>query len=439
VNSATGRLTPVSGSPFANLNADTLAFSPSGRLLAVTDGNGNIDDVSMYSVNSATGRLTQVPGSPFHSSGSDPYSVAFSPSGRLLAVGNSDDGTVSVFSVNSATGRLTRVPGSPFSNGSESAGAEVAFSPSGGLLAVTDNWDNKLSIFSVNSSTGRLTRMLGSPYPMRESPAAPTFSPSGRLLAVTNIESNVVSVFSVNSATGRLTPVSGSPFATGGNPNSAAFSPSGGLLAVGNAESNTVSVFSVGAPRVSIASPSAGGTYAWWQSVPTRFSCTDAPYAPGISSCRQRGASGGSGHLDTATAGRHTYTVTATSRDGQSATKSITYTIAGPRLKAFSDGRFVVVAKVPGPGRVDVLITAWNNNLAHATRLLNPAPGRFVFARAKATATGTAGLRIPVYPNGKGRSLVQHHTYRITLRLWVTYTPKHGQSRSIGYYGLHLP
>jgi len=110
-----------------------------------------------------------------------------------------------------------------------------------------------------------------------------------------------------------------------------------------------------------------------------------------------------------------------------------------PRLKPHSDGRFVVVVKVPGPGRVDILVTAWNDNLADAVRLLQPAPGRFVFARAKAIAMSKTTLRIVVRPNAKGQRLVKHHRYRVTLRLWVTYTPTDGQTRSIGYYGLHLP
>ena len=113
--------------------------------------------------------------------------------------------------------------------------------------------------------------------------------------------------------------------------------------------------------------------------------------------------------------------------------------MAPPRVKRHSDGQFVVVVKVPGPGTVDILVTAWQDNLARAARLLNPAPRRFVFARATATASGPTTLRIPVEPNARGRELVKHHRYRVTLRLWVTFTPKGGRPRSIGYYGLHLP
>ena len=52
--------------------------------------------------------------------------------------------------------------------------------------------------------------------------------------------------------------------------------------------------------------------------------------------------------------------------------------------------------------------------------------------------TVRAPLSIPVNPNAPGRHLVAHHRYRVTLRLWVTYTPTGGQPRSIGTYGLHI-
>lgn len=112
--------------------------------------------------------------------------------------------------------------------------------------------------------------------------------------------------------------------------------------------------------------------------------------------------------------------------------------VGPPHLKPRSDGTFGVTVKVPGPGSVKVLVTAWKDNLANVAVLLRSAPRRFVFARAHANARRAATLRVPAKPNRGGRLLVAHHRYRITLRLWVTYTPTRGHPHSIGYYGLHL-
>jgi hypothetical protein len=81
---------------------------------------------------------------------------------------------------------------------------------------------------------------------------------------------------------------------------------------------------------------------------------------------------------------------------------------------------FGVTVKVPGPGSVDILVTAWNDNVARVAGLLQPAPGRFGFAGAHANASTAKSVRIVVHPNAKGSRLANHHRYRVTLRLWVT-------------------
>jgi hypothetical protein len=62
-----------------------------------------------------------------------------------------------------------------------------------------------------------------------------------------------------------------------------------------------------------------------------------------------------------------------------------------------------------------------------------------VFARAHANTTPAQTVRIVVSPNARGRRLVARHRYRVTLRLWISYTPINGRQRDLGYYGLHLP
>jgi hypothetical protein len=108
-------------------------------------------------------------------------------------------------------------------------------------------------------------------------------------------------------------------------------------------------------------------------------------------------------------------------------------------IKAAADGTITFSLRVPGPGRVDVLGTAWQDNLARAAVLLKPAPERFVFARQHAHAAHGGAVSVRVKPNRRGRWLVARHRYRVVLRLWVTYTPRGGLYRTVGFFGLHPP
>ncbi len=111
------------------------------------------------------------------------------------------------------------------------------------------------------------------------------------------------------------------------------------------------------------------------------------------------------------------------------------FTVSSLQLRP--DGQTGLSVTVPGPGRVDVLETAWDDNLAKLA-VLQPAAHRFVFGRAHQDAVAAHALRLSVRPNRRGTMLVHHHRYRVTLRVWVTYTPIGGHPRSIGMEGLHL-
>jgi hypothetical protein len=83
-----------------------------------------------------------------------------------------------------------------------------------------------------------------------------------------------------------------------------------------------------GPPTATIASPAGGGVYTQNAVVATEFSCVEDVFGPGLESCTDsNGASGGSGALETATAGAHTYSVLATSIDGQTDLATIHYEV----------------------------------------------------------------------------------------------------------------
>jgi DNA-binding beta-propeller fold protein YncE len=329
---AGGVLRQVSGSPFSTGRftlPSGVAFSPSGRLLAVTNSDLGYNSVSVFAVG-AGGQLTPVSGSPF-GTGFEPLGVAFSPSGGLLADadggygdgGSDENGSVTVFAVGSG-GQLTH-SGSPLPGDTPEG---VAFSPSGRLLAYTNPGSNgagdTVSVYAVGSGDA-LTQVSGSPFATGTDPAELAFSPTGGLLADANRKSNTVSVFAVGSG-GLLTPISGSPFATGDAPVGVAFSPGGGLLATANNGGNSVSVYAVGPPSVTtFTTPPNGATYTLGQVVDASYSCADDPEGPGIASCNAPVAN--ESPIDTSTAGPHSFTVTATSKDGQSAVVTNSYAV----------------------------------------------------------------------------------------------------------------
>ncbi len=88
---------------------------------------------------------------------------------------------------------------------------------------------------------------------------------------------------------------------------------------------------SAGAPSARISSPANGGRYREGKLVSTSFSCYEGTAGPGLMSCTDsNGQHAPRGHLNTVRTGRHTYTVTAASKDGQKAIATIGYTIVLP-------------------------------------------------------------------------------------------------------------
>jgi hypothetical protein len=105
----------------------------------------------------------------------------------------------------------------------------------------------------------------------------------------------------------------------------------------GDSVSTSITYTVAAAPTATIGSPGSGNTYYVGESVPTTFSCADSTYGPAISSCvDSNGSSSGSGSLGTSTPGTYTYSVAATSKDGQTDTAKISYTVVGPPTASIS-------------------------------------------------------------------------------------------------------
>ena len=148
---STGVLTPVSGSPFAIpgqtvANSEPFGIVDSGSFVyaALTAAN----QIAAFSIDSVTGALTPVPGSPF-SAGDQPTTLT--SANNFLYAANWTNGSISGYSFSPTSGALTAIHGSPFGSDITTLEADPSgkFLYAGTSLGTLD--------FDINSATGALT------------------------------------------------------------------------------------------------------------------------------------------------------------------------------------------------------------------------------------------------------------------------------------------
>lgn len=258
INSSTGALTAVSGSPFGMpyQGVNSVAATPAVVVAttAAIIGNGT---VSVWTITSGTGGLTPATGSPYVISGGG-ASVTVNAAGTVAYVPYNADAIVA-YSINGTTGALTAVTGSPFATGSTGSPGVITINAAG-TFAYVPNSNATLSGFSVDPNTGALTPLAGSPFAVTQ---ANYLTISGSVAYAVNGSANTISAYTINSTTGALTAVTGSPFATGSNPNCVAVNPAGTFLYVSNG-AGSVSAYSInsstGGLTAVAGSPFAAGT-----------------------------------------------------------------------------------------------------------------------------------------------------------------------------------
>jgi 6-phosphogluconolactonase (cycloisomerase 2 family) len=107
INSSTGVLTAITGSPQVIPANNDLGIDPQGKFLFVSEGN-TVGMIAVYpiDVTQPGGLGAQPTGSPF-AAGNTPNSVVFDASGKFAYVGDDGGNTVSEFSFDGTTGVLT--------------------------------------------------------------------------------------------------------------------------------------------------------------------------------------------------------------------------------------------------------------------------------------------------------------------------------------------
>lgn len=248
---AGGVVTAVPGSPFstggtgANIvcaAVDRITVSPSRNLLFVS--NSGDQTISVFTINTTTGVLTAVPGSPFASGltldSCGGMSLAATPNGNFLMA--SSNGTINTFSVaaNGALALASSVSGLP----TPMVGMKI--SGDGTFLAVSHQLS--VSIFTI-AADGSLAAAPGSPFTGTGSGkiGGLEFSCDAKLLYAGEggTATSITDAWSVG-ATGALSALVGSPFTAAGSDSNVVFlTPDNTILLQSNQGSSDMNQFTL--------------------------------------------------------------------------------------------------------------------------------------------------------------------------------------------------
>jgi 6-phosphogluconolactonase (cycloisomerase 2 family) len=251
VNTGTGVLTPLAGSPFESGGNNPLGYATdnSGRLFSASFTGGHV-----RAFTTSAGVPTGVTGNPFVSGLVGTMHGVVHPGGFYMVADRTGNG-VGVFQIagTGAATTLTAVSGSPFATTGPNA---LAVSSSGGHLLAASLAGRNLTVFQVNQGTGTLSTVsvqpantLGATGNITGLAFAPTEAGFVYSLTQVNGGANQIYGFRINPSTGALTLLPGFPVASGGNGTTAAAAEQmtyvNGRLYVLNDGSDTVSAFKV--------------------------------------------------------------------------------------------------------------------------------------------------------------------------------------------------
>jgi 6-phosphogluconolactonase len=302
INSSTGGLTAVTGSPFLLGGTPPGAggvspFVSAGSYVYVTDVNAGA--VSAFTYDSLTGALSTVAGSPFPAGDTPVHAVVAGSQNQFLYVSNLNDsaGGISAFTIDFNTGALTPMPGSPYATGSAGSfpgPSALAITGNGQILYValvgTVNANNKIAAFSIDANTGALTAIPGSPFATGNAPQYMALVPvtlvgNTEFLYTANVQDKTISAFVVDGSSGTLTPLSGSPYHGATSLGGLAVTPTGTLagnffLYAADPQAKTVIAFTIDGTTGAL-SPVSGSPFPAGKA-PTLLTVADAPATSGL-------------------------------------------------------------------------------------------------------------------------------------------------------------
>ncbi len=167
IQSTTGALTPASGSPFAIAGPPSSpGFSTPAHLMAIDQLNhflyvSTSAGISAYAMNSTTGQLTAISGSPFGSDISSPWTIVVTPNNQFLyELQSTNSGVMYGYSIDLSSGALTALSGSPYKVGNCGSSAAGIPGPDNITIASAGKflYDN-CGIYSLDAATGAVAQV----------------------------------------------------------------------------------------------------------------------------------------------------------------------------------------------------------------------------------------------------------------------------------------
>jgi len=127
-DSASGALSLLAGSPYAAGDAPGfISGDVFGRFVYVANSGDNIGTaaISGFTVNTTTGELVAMSGSPF-TAGQNPIGFTIDETGHFGYAANNGSAQISSYTINSTTGVLTQTAGSPIASGTSPFSVAIA-------------------------------------------------------------------------------------------------------------------------------------------------------------------------------------------------------------------------------------------------------------------------------------------------------------------------
>ncbi|HXP08533.1 MAG TPA: beta-propeller fold lactonase family protein [Acidobacteriaceae bacterium] len=183
-----------------------------------------VQAIAIYTINTTTGLLTPVAGSPlalYTGNASTPTVVA--PTGLLITPNNAyvyaSLGPLGVQVLTLGSGGALAAGATPtlllpFSKSTSPLAQQTASDPNSLFLFVAET-NTGLRVLSIGAG-GSLSEIAGSPYAVGTGPRAVSLDATGSYVYVANFGSNNISAFTLTPASGKLTAIAGSPFSSGG-------------------------------------------------------------------------------------------------------------------------------------------------------------------------------------------------------------------------------